>query len=63
MPMLDEDRDNSRQSPEKNARAWATYLRLKAIPSPVERFNVPPLVTVPPTPTDARAARENEGTS
>jgi hypothetical protein len=41
MAMLDEDRDNSRQSPEKNARAWATYLRLKAMPSPVERFHKP----------------------
>lgn len=49
MPMLDKDRDNSRQSPEKNQRAWETYLRLRAMPSPVERFNVPPVVPRPPT--------------
>jgi hypothetical protein len=54
MAMLDEDRDNSRQSPEKNARAWATYLRLKAMPSPVDRFNAPS----PPMPLKLQAEDE-----
>ncbi len=46
MAMLDEGRDNMKQSPEKHARAYAAFLRLKAMPSPVERFNAP----APPMP-------------